>query len=72
MAWIRFTADFNFRPKVVTTIAYKKGMVMNVTGQCATLAIAAGKAVRMEKPSKDAEPVEADTVGPVSVPAERE
>lgn len=59
MAWIKFTEDFNFRPRASTTTAYKAGMVMNVTSQCAALAIAANKAVRMSKPSRDADPIAA-------------
>lgn len=57
MAWIRFTDNYNYR-KPAFTIAYKTGMTQNVTSECATLAIAAGKAVRLRKPNKDAEPTE--------------
>lgn len=62
MAWIKFTEDFSFRPRASTTTAYKAGMIMNVTSQCAALAIAANKAVRMSKPNRDADPVETATV----------
>ena len=56
--WVRFTADFNFRPNVGTTIAYKAGMLQNVTRRCAMEATLKGKAVRMTKSRKDEEPVE--------------
>lgn len=55
MSWVRFTDDYNYR-KPAFTIAYKAGMVENVTAECATLAIAAGRAVRMRKTHKDEEP----------------
>lgn len=57
MAWVRFTDDYDFRPTYGVKIAYKAGMTQNVTRACATLAIAAGKAVRMRKAHKDEEPV---------------
>ncbi len=55
--WVRFTADFDFSPAAFggrSTTAYKAGMVLNVTRECADLAIAAGKAVAGRKPRKDA------------------
>lgn len=55
--WVRFTADHDHREPGFT-IAYKAGMTQNVTAKCATLAIAAGRAVRLRKTSKDEEPVE--------------
>lgn len=55
MSWIKFTADYDYR-KPAFTIAYKAGMVLNVPSACATLAIAAGKAVRLRKTRKDEEP----------------
>lgn len=57
MAWVKFTADHDHREPGFTT-AYKTGMVENVTAKCATLAIAAGRAVRLRKAHKDEEPVE--------------
>lgn len=62
MAWVRFTADFDFSPiarKGHVTIAYKKGMVKNVTTECATLSTGAGKAERMKKVNRDADPLPA-------------
>lgn len=50
--WVRFTADFNFRPNAGTTIAYKAGMVQNVTRRCALEATLKGKAVRLKTPRK--------------------
>lgn len=56
MAWVRFTADHDWSPRYGVTIAYKEGMTLNVPRACATLAIAAGKAVRLRKVSRDSEP----------------
>lgn len=55
MAWIRVTEKWEWRPNYGTTIVYKPG-TYNVPRACATLAIAAGKAVRMRKVSRDGEP----------------
>lgn len=55
--WVRFTADFDFSPAAFggrSTTAYRAGMEMNVTRECADLAIAAGKAVAGRKPRKGA------------------
>lgn len=54
--WVRFTADFDFSPAALggrSTIAYKAGMELNVTSECAAAAKAAGKAVAGRKPRKD-------------------
>lgn len=58
--WVRFTGDFDYR-KPSFTVAYKAGMTQSVTAECADRAVAAGKAVRLTKPNKDAAPVEAVT-----------
>jgi hypothetical protein len=45
--WVRFTANYDFSPDAKggrVTIAYKAGMVMNVTRECGDKAIAAWKA----------------------------
>ena len=45
--WVRFTSDFPFSPAARggrVTVAYKSGMVMNGTRECADKAIAAEKA----------------------------
>lgn len=62
MAWIRLTADFDWKPRPSVTIALLSGQVRNVTRACAAAAVAKGKAVRMVKRSRYAEPVEASTV----------
>lgn len=59
MAWVTFTADFDFSPaarKGMVTIAYKAGTTDNVTRECLELAIAAGTAKRTTSPK--AKPVE--------------
>lgn len=57
MTWVRFTEPWDWRVNYGSTVAYKPGEY-NVTAKCATLAIAAGKAVRLRKTNKDEEPVE--------------
>lgn len=68
MAWVKFSGDYDYRAKPSVTIAYKSGHSYNVTSTCATLAVAAGKAVRMDKPTKDAEPTEAKPAAVVMPP----
>jgi hypothetical protein len=54
--WIRFTSDFPFSPAARggrVTIAYKTGMTMNVTRECADKAIAVGKAEPARKAEAD-------------------
>lgn len=46
MTWIRVTDKWEWPPKYGVTMVYKPGEY-NVPRACATLAIAAGKAVRM-------------------------
>ncbi len=58
MAWVRFLADFDFKPVATVTLAYRAGQVRSVTRACADQAVARGKAKRMRKPNRDAEPVE--------------
>lgn len=50
--WVRFLADFDFRPpeKRRVCIAYKAGMTQFVRSICAEQAIAQGKAVLIERP----------------------
>lgn len=50
--WVRFTEDFDFKPKPAVTIAYKAGMVMNVTRACADKAIAIGSAEKAKAPGR--------------------
>lgn len=56
MARVRFTADFDYRPTPMTTIAYKKGMRLTVRRECADEAAAKGKAVEMDPPRKAEKP----------------
>ncbi|MDX3929248.1 MAG: hypothetical protein QHC90_26035 [Shinella sp.] len=49
MARVKFTADFDYKPTRQTTIGYKAGMELTVKRDCAEKAIAAGRAVDMEK-----------------------
>lgn len=58
MAWVRFTADFDFKPKPTVTLAYLAGQVRNVPRACADLAVAKSKATRMKRPSRNSEPAE--------------
>lgn len=54
--WVRFTADHDFSPAARggrVTIAYRAGQVLNVTRECATAAIRAGKAVTCQAPQKE-------------------
>lgn len=52
--WVRFTADYDFRPSARrgVTIAYKAGMVENVTRECGERAIKAKRAERASAPGK--------------------
>lgn len=63
MAWLRFTSDYDYRASQGVTIAYKAGMTQNVTARCATLAVAAGKAVRLRKTNRDSPPEEPASTG---------
>lgn len=49
-AWVKFTADFDYRFKPNALTAYKKGMVRRVNTECKDKAIAAGKAVPWHNP----------------------
>jgi hypothetical protein len=52
MAWVRFSANFNWvQPGF--TIAYKAGMALNVTRACADEAISKGVAVKIAAPPKE-------------------
>lgn len=50
MPWVRFVEDFNWRQPGFT-VAYKAGMVLNVTRACA--AAAGDKAVAVSKEDRD-------------------
>jgi hypothetical protein len=49
--WVRFLADYDWKPKPAVTIAFKAGGVHNVTRSCAAKAIAASKAEKIERPT---------------------
>jgi len=53
--WVRFTADFDWKPKPQVTLAFLAGQERNVTRDCAEKAVAAGKAVRFKKAAKSDE-----------------
>jgi hypothetical protein len=49
MPWVRFTADFDWKPKPQVTIAYRDGDELLVTSPCAEAAVKASKAVKIVK-----------------------
>lgn len=53
MPWVRFLADFDFRATAAVTIAYKEGMVRNVTTRCAKTATSQKKAVKIPTPRRE-------------------
>lgn len=55
MPYVRFTADFDFKPRPAVTQAFRVGEVRLVTTACAVVAEARGKAVRCDKPKGDAD-----------------
>lgn len=56
MPWLRFTADFDWKPRPQVTQAFLAGQERNVTTLCAEAAIAKGRAVRVpRKRSTDAD-----------------
>lgn len=56
MPWLKFTADFDWRPQIGTVLAYKAGTVALVTTPCADAAKAAGNAEPAAKPKDAPEP----------------
>lgn len=59
--WVRFTSDFDYKPKRSVTLSYKAGNTANVVRDCAEAAFKAKAAVEMKKTTKDSEPTEATT-----------
>jgi hypothetical protein len=49
MPWVRFTANFDWKPKPQVTQAFLAGQERNVTTPCADAAIAKGAAVKIRK-----------------------
>lgn len=58
MPWLRFTGNFDWKPKASVTLGYRVGDVCNVTRGCAEKALAAGKAVKLVKRGRQVEPIE--------------
>jgi hypothetical protein len=58
MPRVRFTGDFDYRPRRHVVIAYKSGHDLPVKQDCADQAVAAGKAVLVGKarPAKAKDP----------------
>lgn len=52
MPWIRFTADFDFRPSRRLTLAYRAGMTLLVPTAAAEAAEAAGAGRRVARPNR--------------------
>ncbi|MGZ2403878.1 hypothetical protein ACVIKO_001138 [Rhizobium ruizarguesonis] len=51
--WLRFSVDWDWKPRPQVTIAFKAGGVHNVTRACAEAAIAASKATPTERPARN-------------------
>ncbi|THV13733.1 hypothetical protein [Rhizobium rhizophilum] len=51
MARVLFTYDFDYKPTPQVTIGYRAGMKKTVKRDCAERAIAAGKAVSLDRAS---------------------
>lgn len=49
--WVRFLADYDWKPRPPVTIAFKAGDVKNVTRACAAAAFGLGKALPTERPA---------------------
>lgn len=49
---VRFTKDFDYKPTAQSTIGYLAGMETTVKRECGEQAIAAGKAVEVERERK--------------------
>lgn len=62
MVWVKFTQDYDFKPKQQVTIAYRAGDEVNVTRICSARAIALEKAVllrgNLRKNNRSAETAE--------------
>lgn len=63
MAWVRFTRNFDWKPKPSVTIAYKKGSTLIVKAACADAAVRKGAAIRVKKTSRYADPVPVEEPG---------
>lgn len=52
MPWLRFTANFDWKPRPQVTQAFLAGQERNVTTPCAEAAIAKGVAVKLPRKRK--------------------
>lgn len=55
MPWVRFTSNYDYRPserRGRVTIAFKAGAVRFVRRECASRAIAAGRAEEVNRPER--------------------
>lgn len=52
MPWIKFTADFDFKPRPAVTIGHTANTTRLVNRACAEAAQAAGKAIPAKRPAK--------------------
>jgi hypothetical protein len=66
MAWVKFNRDFPWKPTSQSTVFYSAGSTYNVKAEVAETAIRKGAAVKMEKKTKAAKPVEAVDDGSTS------
>lgn len=64
MAWVEFTADFDWDLTPRVTTAYKAGARLSVKRACADAAKAAGKAVDIATPARAARPTAAESGRP--------
>lgn len=51
MPWLRFLADFDWKPQPTITIAYLAGATELVTRACAAAATSTGKSIIIERPA---------------------
>lgn len=52
MVWLKFTADFSFKPSPAVTQDFRRDSYANVTTACARAAKDAGKAIEEEPPER--------------------
>jgi hypothetical protein len=50
MPWVRFTKNYDYRPRNGVVTAYSKDLTLMVTNRCASEAIEAGAAEAVKKP----------------------
>lgn len=52
MVWLKFTADFSWKPTMAATIDYPRGSYSNVPSACAAAALAAYAAIEERPPER--------------------